>query len=103
VTTTSYIDRNAFVSPPSFSYGDTPATGAFGLRNPHFINHDFSVSRNFHLREDMRLGFGADIFNVFNAVRFGGIATNITAANFGRVSAQVNLPRVVQFRLRLLF
>jgi hypothetical protein len=55
------------------------------------------------VRENVRLGFGADIFNVFNAVRFGGISTNITAANFGRVSSQANLPRVVQFRLRLLF
>jgi hypothetical protein len=49
----------------------------------------------------MRLGFGADTFNLFNSVRFGGISTNINAANFGQVSTQVNLPRVVQFKLRL--
>jgi carboxypeptidase family protein len=103
VTTTAYIDKNAFANPLSFTYGNTPATGAYGLRNPHFANQDLSVSRNFQLRENLRLGFGADTFNLLNSVRFGGISTNINAANFGRVSSQVNLPRVVQFKLRLDF
>jgi hypothetical protein len=103
VTTDAYIDRNAFVSPASFTYGNTPATGAYGLRNPPFVNQDLSLSRHFQLRESLRLTFGADTFNLFNAVRFGGISTNITAANFGRVSSQTNLPRVVQFKLRVEF
>ena len=101
VNTTAYIDVNAFVSPASFTYGNTPATGAYGLRNPHFANQDVSISRNFHIREGWRLQFGADTFNLLNSTRFGGISTNITAANFGRVSSQTNLPRVVQFKLRL--
>ncbi|HEX3231473.1 MAG TPA: hypothetical protein VHQ95_21010, partial [Pyrinomonadaceae bacterium] len=95
------IDSRAFVSPASFTYGNTPATGAYGLRNPHFANQDLSISRNFHIREGWRLQFGADTFNLLNSTRFGGISTNITAANFGRVSSQTNLPRVVQFKLRL--
>jgi hypothetical protein len=101
VNATAYIDKNAFISPASFTYGNTPATGAYGLRNPHFANQDLSISRYFHLRESTRLQFGADVFNLLNSVRFGGISTNITAANFGRVSSQANLPRVVQFKLRL--
>jgi hypothetical protein len=103
VNTDAYIDKNAFISPASFTYGNTPATGAYGLRNPHFANQDLSISRNFRIREDMKLQFGADTFNLLNSVRFGGISTNITAANFGRVSSQANLPRVVQFKLRLEF
>ena len=101
VNTYAYIDKNAFISPAAFTYGNTPATGAYGLRNPHFANQDLSISRNFHIREGWRLQFGADTFNLLNSVRFGGISTNITAVNFGRVSSQVNLPRVVQFKLRL--
>ena len=103
VNTTAYIDKNAFISPASFTYGNTPATGAYGLRNPHFANQDLSISRNFQIREGWRLQFGADTFNLLNSTRFGGISTNITAANFGRVSSQANLPRVVQFKLRLLY
>jgi hypothetical protein len=30
----SFIDRNAFVSPAPFTYGNTPRTLPFGLRNP---------------------------------------------------------------------
>jgi hypothetical protein len=103
VNANAYIDKNAFISPPAFTYGNTPATGAYGLRNPHFANQDLSISRTFQVRENVRVLFGADTFNLLNSVRFGGIGTNITAANFGKVSAQVNLPRVVQFRLRLQF
>jgi hypothetical protein len=103
VNTTAYIDKNAFISPASFTYGNTQATGAYGLRNPHFANQDLSISRNFQIREGWRLQFGADTFNLLNSTRFGGISTNITAANFGRVSSQANLPRVVQFKLRLLY
>jgi hypothetical protein len=100
---TPFINVAAFMSPPSFTYGNTPASGAYGLRNPHFFNQDLSISRNFQLRENLRLVFGADAFNLFNNVRFGSITTNITSANFGKAGAQVNLPRVVQFKLRLLF
>jgi len=101
VTKTAYIDKNAFANPAAFTYGNTPATGAFGLRNPHFANQDLSVSRIFQIHEDWKLNFGMDTFNLLNSVRFGGIVTNINAANFGTVTSQVNLPRVVQFKLRL--
>ena len=100
---TPFIDVNAFISPASFTYGNTPATGAYGLRNPHFFNQDVSLSRNFYLRENLKFAFGADGFNIFNNVRFGSINTNITSASFGKVGAQVNLPRVFQFKLRIEF
>ena len=50
-----------------------------------------------------KLGFGVDVFNLFNNVVFGGIQTNITNANFGRVSSQANTPRVGQIKVRLEF
>jgi hypothetical protein len=62
-----------------------------------------SLTRNFQIRENFRFVFGADSFNLFNNVRLGGINTNITNANFGKASAQVNLPRVFQFKLRIDF
>jgi len=98
-----FIDVNAFISPASFTYGNTPATGAYGLRNPHFFNQDLSLSRNFQVLENLRFVFGADSFNLFNNVRFGSINTNITNANFGKAAAQTNLPRVFQFKLRIEF
>jgi hypothetical protein len=98
-----FINSSAFISPAAFTYGDTPATGAYGLRNPHFFNQDLTLARTFQIREDLRFVFGVDSFNVFNNVRLGGINTNITNANFGRASSQTNLPRVFQFKLRMEF
>jgi len=63
VNTDAYIDKNAFISPASFTYGNTPATAAYGLRNPHFANQDLSVSRYFPVRSD-----------------FAGIATCVSCA-----------------------
>jgi hypothetical protein len=98
----AYLDRNAFQSPAAFTFGNTPRTMAFDLRNPSSFNQDLSVRRDFRLAR-MRLGLGLDVFNVFNTVVFGGIQTNITNANFGRVSSQANTPRVGQIKLRLEF
>jgi hypothetical protein len=98
----SYIERAAFVSPAPFTYGNTPRTLAHGLRNPSFFNQDLSVRRDFRLRR-IRLVTGIDVFNLFNNVVFGGINTNITSAAFGRVSSQVNTPRVAQLKVRLEF
>ena len=44
-----------------------------------------------------------EMFNLFNTVVFGGIQTNITSANFGRVSSQTNAPRVAQLKVRVDF
>src|SRR5262249_61613522 len=77
----SYIDRNAFQSPAAYAYGNTPRTLAFDLRNPSAFNQDLSVRRDFQVAR-LRLGIGVDVFNVFDTVVFGGIATNVTTAKF---------------------
>ena len=98
----TYIDRNAFQSAPAFTFGNTPRTLAYDLRNPSFFNQDLSVKRDFRIGRT-RLGLGVDVFNVFNNVIFGGIQTNITNANFGRVSSQANTPRVGQIKVRFTY
>ena len=98
----AYIDRAAFVSAPPFTYGNTPRTLAHDLRNPNYFNQDLSIRRDFPIRR-VKLVAGLDVFNVFNTVVFGGINTNITSAAFGRVSSQVNTPRVAQLKARLEF
>ena len=98
----SYIDRAAFQSPAAFTYGNTPRTLAHDLRNPSYFNQDLSVRRDFPISR-VKLGIGVDVFNLFNTVIFGGIQTNITNANFGRVSSQANTPRVGQIKVRLEF
>jgi Carboxypeptidase regulatory-like domain/TonB dependent receptor len=98
----TYIDRAAFQSPAAFAFGNTPRTLAFDLRNPSSFNQDLSVRRDFRVSR-LKLGFGVDVFNLFNNVVFGGIQANITNANFGRVSSQSNTPRVGQIKVRVEF
>lgn len=100
---TPFIDRNAFVSPAAFTYGNLPPTAPFGLRNPSFINQDLSIARKFKVTERWGIEAGIDGFNIFNTPRFGSINTNITSAAFGTVGAQVNFPRVFQGKLRVTF
>ena len=102
-TPPTYIDRNAFVAAPAFTYGNTPRTLAHDLRNPSSVNQDLSIQRDFVLHARLKLRLGAEIFNLFNTVVYGGINTNITNANFGRVSSQTNQPRVAQIKVRVDF
>jgi hypothetical protein len=103
VTSTAYLDKNAFVDPAAYTYGNIARSAPYGLFAPHNADVDLSVRREFHIREAIRLAFQADAFNVNNAVHFGAPGTNIDAANFGTVTSTVNQPRKLQFSGRVTF
>ena len=58
------------------------------------------------ITERLNLQFRAEAFNLFNRVQFGQpntVCCSTSNASFGVISSQLNLPRVVQFALRLEF
>lgn len=91
-----YLDKNAFKPPAPFTYGDTPRTGAYGLRGPGNSNQSVSLRREFAIREGWKLSLQADALNVFNWVRFGNPVIDTTSASFGKITSVANSPRVVQ-------
>jgi hypothetical protein len=99
----TYLDKTAFANPASFTYGTTPRTYAYGLRNPNTYTESLSVKREFPIRERMKLAFQADAFNPFNWVVFSGPTIAITSSAFGKITATSSTPRVVQFNARLMF
>jgi len=99
----AFLDRNAFQNPAAFTFGTTPRTMAYGLRNPGQKNLDLSLRREFRLRESLKLSVQADAFNMPNWVMFSAPNINITSAAFGRISGQANSPRAVQFSSRIEF
>jgi hypothetical protein len=99
----AFLDKNAFASPASFTYGNTPRSAAFGIYNPGTFAQDVSLRRIFPIHESVKLTFQADAFNVFNQVMFGAPATNITSANFGKITSQSNGPRSLQLSARVTF
>ena len=99
----AFLDKNAFVNPAPYTYGNTAIIGVFGLRAPHAFNKDVSLKRDFRIREGMRFLLQWDALNVFNNVRFAAPAINTTSANFGKITSQANLPRLMQISARFEF
>ena len=76
----------------------TPASG------PNFINTDFSVMKHFPVRENFRIDFRSEFFNLFNHAQFGLPGADFNSpATFGAISSTVGNPRVIQFALKAAF
>ncbi len=70
-------------------------------------NYDFSLSKEFVIRERIKTQVRADFINAANRPYFtqlNGGAPNVTSANFGQLNpAQNNSPRVIYLEFRLTF
>lgn len=97
-----WFNTQCFVDPPSGELGNSNRTPLYG---PGFVNTDFSTIKHFRLpfREGMQLDFRAEFFNVFNHPQFFQPGQDVDSSNFGRITATVNNPRLVQFALKFTF
>ena len=73
------------------------------LRSQGKNNLDMNLVRRFTVREKKQLEFRLDMLNAFNHVLWDVPNTDITSANFGKVTTQWNTPRWIQFMLRFTF
>jgi hypothetical protein len=101
ITTTSYLNKAAFVDPPAYTAGNIARSAPLGLFVPHNADFDLSVRREFRPTERIHLALQADAFNLNNAVHFAAPGTNIDAASFGIFSSMANQPRKLQLSARL--
>ncbi|MDX2269183.1 MAG: carboxypeptidase regulatory-like domain-containing protein [Bryobacter sp.] len=98
-----WFDTSVFSQPAAFTLGNV-STLVPDLRGHHTNNMDLSVFKEFRPVERIRIQFRAESFNFANRVQFSNPNTTVTAgAAFGRVTAQANQPRQLQFGLKLLF
>lgn len=98
-----WFDTSVFSQPAAFTLGNVGALVP-DLRAHHTNNVDLSLFKQFSLSERFRLQFRAESFNFANRVQFAGPNTNVNGGvAFGRVTAQANAPRQIQFGLKLLF
>jgi hypothetical protein len=83
------------------------STRLASVRLPGVHNVDISIIKRTRIREGWDLIFRTDFINAFNSPQFfSGPITTITSGNFGRISGamdQSNLPRFIQFSLKLQF
>ncbi len=99
-----WFDTTVFTKPTDFSYGNDSRTEP-NIRTDGVRNFDFAFFKNTKFGPDERLGaeFRAEFFNGFNHPQFNPPDSGFGDSNFGRVSSQYNLPRLIQFGLRFTF
>jgi hypothetical protein len=95
-TLTRYFDTSAVVAPAPATWGNL---GRNVLVRPGINNWDLAFSKNFRLRESLRLQFRAEMFNAFNHPQFTGLSTTLGAGNFGYVTG-ARAQRMMQYGLR---
>jgi hypothetical protein len=100
--TQSYFNPAGFRLPQSFELGNVPRS-AGALRGPLTFDDNVSVIKSFPIREELRLEFRAEAFNVLNKVAFGLPNTAVGTTNFGYITGQSNLPRNIQMSMKLHF
>jgi hypothetical protein len=108
-----WFDTSVFTStgPGDYSRGNTSRTEP-NLRQDGQQSMDFAIFKNTRFGPDEKLGleFRAEFFNVFNHPQFSAPNTSCCSpaqgggnANFGVVTSQYNLPRIIQFGLKFTF
>jgi hypothetical protein len=98
-----WFNTSVFSLPPDFTFGNAPRWLG-NIRADHTNNFDFSLGKNWLLREKFRVQFRSEFFNMFNRVQFGRANTNINNPGFGQVRGTINTgPRNIQLGLRLGF
>ena len=107
---------NQWANPAGFSL---PAPGTLGnlqrdfLTGPHTVNMDFSLLKETPIKENYRLQFRSEFFNLLNHANFGLPNANafVQAPNgggnpnptFGKITTTTTSSRQIQFALKLLF
>jgi hypothetical protein len=100
----NYLQQVTLFTPPQYYDGNAPRVLP-NVRQPGTNNVELSLFKSFPLawKEQSRLEFRAESFNLFNRVQFSAPATTIGQTNFGVITSQANSPRVLQMALKLYF
>ena len=101
-----YFNTAAYASPlvaPAV-YGTFGNSGRNSLIGPSYFDTDMSAVKNFPFlpRENSRVQFRADVFNLFNRTPFNNPTASSVSSAFGRITSAGNA-RQVQLALRVEF
>src|SRR5262249_46603684 len=96
----NYINKAAWFKAPAGTLGSSGRNMFFG---PGQANLDFSIFKYFPIREQKKLEFRTEIFNLTNHPNFGNPNTSMDSVSFGQISTTTVNARIVQFALKLLF
>jgi len=96
-----WINASSFAYPAQNTFGDL---GRDSLRSDWGKNLDLSVFRQFLITERFRMEFRFETFNLTNTPVWAVPVSNLdTTSLFGKVTHTANIPRQLQFGLKLYF
>lgn len=73
-------------------YTSFPPQARNQYHGPHFFDTDMSLFKTFQIHERVKLGIGAQAFNVFNHPNFSNPDSNLGDATFGQISSMTTVP-----------
>src|SRR5262245_2832315 len=94
-----WFDTNAFMQPDQFQFGNE---GRNILRASGLTNLDFSLLRNFSMRERVRLQFRGEFFNALNHTNLAVPGRTFPSPDFGIINSS-GPARQIQLGIRLAF
>ena len=94
-----YFDTSKFVANALGTFGNS---GRNMLRGPRYFNTDVALLKVTNVTERFGVQFRAEFFNIFNNVNLNTPNSNVSSAQFGRITSALD-PRILQFGLKLLF
>ena len=106
---TDWFNVGSFGAPAAFTFGNS---GRNILTGPRLFQGDLSIFKMMSVRENLRLQFRAEFFNIFNHADFAvpnasiGTAAGTISSLVGNstlAAPPVGQPRQIQFALKLLF
>lgn len=108
-TPLTYFNVNAFTAPAGSlgSNGDSCAFGDAGrnlLYGPGFVNADFSLFKEFQIKESFKLQTRLEAFNVANSPHFANPNSDMgSPSNFGEITRTVANMRILQLAAKFIF
>ena len=96
-----WFNTSCFSEPADFSFGNEPRVDP-QLKTEGEDNWDMSFNKYFDLTDQLKLKFTSEIFDIFNHAQFAEPNVGL-GPSFGQITHQVNLPRTIQFALRVSF
>jgi hypothetical protein len=99
---TKYLDAAAFEQPALGTLGNMAPRN---IEGPSTFQFDAALTRSFAVRENHRLEFRAEAFNVTNSFRPGpdnAPNTTLNSSSFGQITSSAD-PRILQFAMKYVF
>lgn len=99
---TRWLDASVFSNPAAYRFGNAPRTFN-GCRSDRTDQVDMTLTKNTRFLERFNLQFRSEFFNIANSPRFAPPNQVFGNPQFGTVTTQGNLPRIIQFGLKLTY